>query len=163
MPDKILEYYSLPFEVMSYILEDDDEDASEVERLFKENKDLGNYRRFSKGSDLVKVLPERRVDIFIADFKGIDLDGLAAMMEVKKFYKRCYFILITQYVTNEIIDKAVNEIGIRHYINKNDRDCFTKLLNFIRDGEHYVRQDFEFLSRIKARIEYSKNIQSEQK
>lgn len=151
MPEARLNYYQPPYHVVSYILEDDNEDAEDVEKIFREN-DFGEYHRFSKGSLLLKEVHDHRVDVFIADLRGIDLDGLTAMLEVKKKWPLCYFILITQYVTNEVVDKAVNSIGVRKYVNKNFKNWCDVLKEFIAEGVKIAQDEIAFITRMKERI-----------
>lgn len=154
-----MEYYTEPLSIMSFILEDDEDDAKMIQEVFEDGK-FGEYLRFERGSEVVKALLNRRVHIFISDYRGIDLDGIEVMRKVKQDNDRCIFILVSEFVTNEIVKRAVNEIHIQYYVDK--RGTITEegkvqwveeLKECVMEAEEMIKNDIEFIRKIKGKIE----------
>ncbi len=78
---------------------------------------------------LVKVTPP---DLVISDFLMPELDGIKFLLEVRGLYPETTLILLTGYADKENAIRAINEVGIFHYMEKPwDND---DLLTIIRTG-----------------------------
>jgi response regulator RpfG family c-di-GMP phosphodiesterase len=78
---------------------------------------------------LAKVTP---LDLVISDFLMPDLDGIKFLLEIRGLYPESTLILLTGYADKENAIRAINEVGIFHYIEKPwDND---DLLTIIRTG-----------------------------
>ena len=65
--------------------------------------------------DLVKV---QAPDLVISDFLMAELDGIRFLLEVRGLYPDSTLILLTGYADKENAIRAINEVGIFHYIEK---------------------------------------------
>jgi len=78
---------------------------------------------------VAKVNP---VDLVISDFLMPELDGIRFLLEVRGLYPESTLILLTGYADKENAIRAINEVGIFHYLEKPwDND---DLLTVIRTG-----------------------------
>jgi response regulator RpfG family c-di-GMP phosphodiesterase len=78
---------------------------------------------------LAKVDPP---DLVISDFLMPELDGIKFLLEVRGLYPETTLILLTGYADKENAIRAINEVGIFHYMEKPwDND---DLLTIIRTG-----------------------------
>jgi response regulator RpfG family c-di-GMP phosphodiesterase len=78
---------------------------------------------------LARVNP---VDMVISDFLMPEMDGIAFLLEVRGLYPESVLILLTGYADKENAIRAINEVGIFHYLEKpwqND-----DLLTIVRTG-----------------------------
>ncbi len=78
---------------------------------------------------LARVTP---LDLVVSDFLMPELDGIKFLLEVRALYPESTLILLTGYADKENAIRAINEVGIFHYVEKpweND-----DLLTIIRTG-----------------------------
>jgi response regulator RpfG family c-di-GMP phosphodiesterase len=78
---------------------------------------------------LARVTP---LDLVVSDFLMPELDGIKFLLEVRALYPESTLILLTGYADKENAIRAINEVGIFHYMEKpweND-----DLLTIIRTG-----------------------------
>ena len=76
-----------------------------------------------------KVAP---VDMVISDFLMPELDGIRLLLEIRGLYPESALILLTGYADKENAIRAINQVGIFHYMEKPwDND---DLLTIIRTG-----------------------------
>lgn len=89
---------------------------------------------------LVETSPQRAIqlakinplDMVISDFLMPELDGIRFLLEVRGLYPESTLILLTGYADKENAIRAINEVGIFHYMEKPwDND---DLLTIIRTG-----------------------------
>ncbi len=79
--------------------------------------------------DVAKATP---VDLVISDFLMPELDGITFLLEIRRLYPETTLILLTGYADKENAIRAINEVGIFHYLEKpweND-----DLLTIVRTG-----------------------------
>jgi len=78
---------------------------------------------------LAKVTP---LDMVISDFLMPEIDGIKLLLEMRRLYPESALILLTGYADKENAIRAINEVGIFHYMEKPwDND---DLLTIIRTG-----------------------------
>ena len=78
---------------------------------------------------LARVTP---LDLVVSDFLMPELDGITFLLEVRALYPESTLILLTGYADKENAIRAINEVGIFHYMEKPwDND---DLLTIIRTG-----------------------------
>jgi response regulator RpfG family c-di-GMP phosphodiesterase len=76
-----------------------------------------------------KVTP---IDLVISDFLMPELDGIQLLLQIRRIYPESTLILLTGYADKENAIRAINEVGIFHYMEKPwDND---DLLTIIRTG-----------------------------
>jgi len=80
----------------------------------------------------VQVAKVNPLDLVISDFLMPELDGIKLLLEVRRLYPESTLILLTGYADKENAIRAINEVGIFHYMEKPwDND---DLLTIIRTG-----------------------------
>src|SRR5574341_1095391 len=94
----------------------------------------GDYR-FSGGPSTrraVQLATVNPLDLGISDFLMPELDGIKFLLEVRALCPESTLILLTGYADKENAIRAINEVGIFHYMEKPwDND---DLLTIIRTG-----------------------------
>ncbi len=71
-------------------------------------------------------------DLVISDFLMPEMDGIKFLLEIRGLYPESTLILLTGYADKENAIRAINEVGIFHYLEKPwDND---DLLTIIRTG-----------------------------
>jgi len=79
--------------------------------------------------ELAKVQP---LDMVISDFLMPEIDGIRLLLEMRSLYPESALILLTGYADKENAIRAINDVGIFHYVEKPwDND---DLLTIIRTG-----------------------------
>ncbi len=79
--------------------------------------------------DLAKI---NVVDLVISDFLMPEIDGIRLLLEIRGLYPESALILLTGYADKENAIRAINEVGIFHYMEKPwDND---DLLTIVRTG-----------------------------
>ena len=79
--------------------------------------------------ELAKVTP---LDLVISDFLMPEMDGVAFLLEIRRLYPESVLILLTGYADKTSAIRAINDVGIFHYIEKPwDND---DLLTTVRTG-----------------------------
>jgi len=79
--------------------------------------------------ELAKVNP---LDMVISDFLMPEVDGIHLLLEMRRLYPESALILLTGYADKANAIRAINEVGIFHYVEKPwDND---DLLTIIRTG-----------------------------
>jgi serine phosphatase RsbU (regulator of sigma subunit) len=78
----------------------------------------------------IEQLERRPIDVVISDFLMPGMNGIELLKEVKKIQPDSARLLLTGYADKENAIKAINEVGIYHYLEKPwDNDA---LLNIVR-------------------------------
>ena len=78
---------------------------------------------------LAKVNP---LDLVISDFLMPEMDGIQLLLQIRRLYPESSLIILTGYADKENAIRAINEVGIFHYMEKPwDND---DLLTTIRTG-----------------------------
>jgi DNA-binding NtrC family response regulator len=74
----------------------------------------------------------RAPDMVISDFLMPEMDGIRLLLEIRRLYPESALILLTGYADKENAIRAINDVGIFHYIEKPwDND---DLLTIVRNG-----------------------------
>jgi serine phosphatase RsbU (regulator of sigma subunit) len=80
----------------------------------------------------LQELSRNRVDLVISDFLMPQMNGIEFLKEVKKLQPEAIRVLLTGYADKENAIKAINEVGLYHYLEKPwDNDA---LLSIVRNG-----------------------------
>ncbi len=78
---------------------------------------------------LAKVNP---LDLVVSDFLMPEMDGIELLLEIRRLYPESTLVLLTGYADKENAIRAINDVGIFHYMEKPwDND---DLLAIIRTG-----------------------------
>jgi len=82
--------------------------------------------------DAIAKLERTPVDVVISDFLMPDMNGIELLKEVKRLQPESVRLLLTGYADKENAIKAINEVGLYHYLEKPwDNDA---LLNIVRNA-----------------------------
>ena len=68
--------------------------------------------------EAIELLKQRTVDLVISDYLMPEMDGISLLMQVKQMQPHVIRILLTGYADKENAIKAINEVGLYHYIEK---------------------------------------------
>lgn len=80
----------------------------------------------------IDAVERRPIDVVISDFLMPDMNGIELLKEIKKRQPESVRLLLTGYADKENAIKAINEVGLYHYLEKPwDNDA---LLNIVRNA-----------------------------
>lgn len=83
----------------------------------------------ARAVQLAKVNP---LDLVISDFLMPEMDGIRLLLEIRRLYPDSTLVLLTGYADKENAIRAINDVGIFHYMEKPwDND---DLLTIVRTG-----------------------------
>lgn len=68
--------------------------------------------------EALDLLKQRTVDLVISDYLMPEIDGISLLLQVKHLQPHAIRILLTGYADKENAIKAINEVGLYHYIEK---------------------------------------------
>jgi len=109
--------------------------------------------------DLVKV---QAPDLVISDFLMAELDGIRFLLEVRGLYPDSTLILLTGYADKENAIRAINEVGIFHYIEKPwDNDDLLTIVRTGLDKRMQVHRMHERARELEARLQQLQQINAE--
>jgi len=88
---------------------------------------------FNSPSEAVKESENQEIDLVISDYlMPGDMNGVQFLMEFKKIQPEAIRVLLTAYADKENAIKAINEVGLYHYVEKPwDNDA---LLLLVKNG-----------------------------
>ena len=113
------------------IVDDEDMVLSSLRGLFM----LQTNYQVLEADDPRKALEDlsrTRVDLVISDFLMPQMNGIEFLKEVKKVQPETIRVLLTGYADKENAIKAINEVGLYHYLEKPwDNEA---LLSIVRNG-----------------------------
>jgi response regulator RpfG family c-di-GMP phosphodiesterase len=100
---------------------------------------------------LAKVNP---LDLVISDFLMPELDGIKFLLEVRGLYPESTLILLTGYADKENAIRAINEVGIYHYVQKPwDNDDLLTIIRTGLDRRLQLHRMHERLRELEARVQ----------
>lgn len=111
------------------IVDDEDMVLSSLRGVFTLQTDYDVFEANTpKGA--IEQLERTPIDVVISDFLMPEMNGIELLKEVKKLQPDSVRLLLTGYADKENAIKAINEVGIYHYLEKPwDNDA---LLNIVR-------------------------------
>lgn len=116
-----------------------------------------------KALQTAKVTP---LDLVISDFLMPDLDGIEFLLEVRGLYPESTLILLTGYADKENAIRAINQVGIFHYIQKpwDNDDLLTIITNGL-DKRLQIHRLYERTRELEARVQHlqQRNAELEQR
>lgn len=87
---------------------------------------------FTSAASALELLRERSVDLVVSDFLMPGMDGITFLTEARRLWPDVPRIILTGYADKENAIKAINQVGLFHYIEKPwDND---DLLLIIKNG-----------------------------
>ncbi|MCH7619983.1 MAG: response regulator [Candidatus Marinimicrobia bacterium] len=73
---------------------------------------------FTSAEEALKHLENSDVDLVMSDFLMPEMDGISFLSEVRKLKPEIPRIILTGYADKENAIKAINEVGLFHYLEK---------------------------------------------
>jgi len=77
-----------------------------------------NVTTFTSAEEALKHLENSEVDLVMSDFLMPEMDGISFLSEVRKLKPEIPRIILTGYADKENAIKAINEVGLFHYLEK---------------------------------------------
>ena len=77
-----------------------------------------NVTTFTSAEEALKHLQNSDVDLVMSDFLMPEMDGISFLAEVRKLKPEIPRIILTGYADKENAIKAINEVGLFHYLEK---------------------------------------------
>lgn len=77
-----------------------------------------NVTTFTSAEEALKHLENSEVDLVMSDFLMPEMDGISFLAEVRKLKPEIPRIILTGYADKENAIKAINEVGLFHYLEK---------------------------------------------
>ena len=114
------------------IVDDEEMVTTSLSTLFMLETDY-NVLVFNSPSEAIEELKAEEVDLVISDYlMPGDMNGVEFLMELKKLQPNAIRILLTAYADKENAIRAINEVGLYHFVEKPwDNDA---LLLLVRNG-----------------------------
>ena len=101
---------------------------------------------------LAKVQP---VDLVISDFLMPELDGIRFLLELRGLYPESTLILLTGYADKENAIRAINDVGIFHYLEKPwDNDDLLTVIRTGLDKRLQLHRLYERARELEARVQH---------
>ena len=113
------------------IVDDEDMVLSSLRGVFTLQTDY-DIHEANTPKKAIEQLERTRIDVVISDFLMPEMNGIELLKEVKKLQPETVRLLLTGYADKENAIKAINEVGLYHYLEKPwDNDA---LLNIVRNA-----------------------------
>ena len=113
------------------IVDDEDMVLSSLRGVFTLQTDY-DIHEANTPKKAIEQLERIRIDVVISDFLMPEMNGIELLKEVKKLQPETVRLLLTGYADKENAIKAINEVGLYHYLEKPwDNDA---LLNIVRNA-----------------------------
>ena len=113
------------------IVDDEDMVLSSLRGVFTLQTDY-DVHEANTPKDAIATVERTPIDIVISDFLMPEMNGIELLKEIKKLQPQTVRLLLTGYADKENAIKAINEVGLYHYLEKPwDNDA---LLNIVRNA-----------------------------
>jgi DNA-binding NtrC family response regulator len=108
---------------------------------------------------LAKVNP---LDLVISDFLMPEINGIRLLLEIRSLYPEIALILLTGYADKENAIRAINEVGIFHYMEKPwDNDDLLTIIRTGLDKRLQLHRLHERVRELEARLERLQGLNAE--
>jgi len=114
------------------VLVDDEEMVVASIRGFLSLETDYKVQGFTSPKEALDFLKKEKVDLVISDYLMPDMDGIEFLSHVKEMQPQATRILLTGYADKENAIKAINDVGLYHYVEKPWENEDLKLV--IRNG-----------------------------
>jgi DNA-binding NtrC family response regulator len=109
--------------------------------------------------ELAKVNP---LDLVISDFLMPEIDGIRLLLEIRSLYPEIALILLTGYADKENAIRAINEVGIFHYMEKPwENDDLLTIIRTGLDKRLQLHRLHERVRELEARLERLQGLNAE--
>lgn len=140
--------YSQQLNILTYVLEDDEDIIYLLDHLFKANNFV-DYVFFKDTSKFMGDLNER-VHICVIDYylQG-PLNGIDVMKLVLTQNPWCKVIMISGQDSHKVVADFVNNDGFR-YVNKNSEDYMKELMDYIQHAIALIKKQIDMHQEFKS-------------
>ena len=113
------------------IVDDEEMVLSSLRGVFTLQTDY-DVHEASTPKEALSYVERARVDVVISDFLMPEMNGIELLKEIKQLQPEAIRLLLTGYADKENAIKAINEVGLYHYLEKPwDNEA---LLNIVRNA-----------------------------
>lgn len=127
--------------------------------------ELETPHRVLRETSAVRALQLARtnpVDMVISDFLMPELDGIRFLLEVRGLYPESALILLTGYADKENAIRAINEVGIYHYMEKPwDNDDLLGIVRTGLDKRLQLHRMHERVRELEARVQHLQKVNAD--
>lgn len=134
--------------ITSLILADDHPLYLEgLEMLLSKNKEFHVEAKCNSGSEVIAMLKKKKCDVLLLDLHMLDMNGLQAVEEIKKFKPEQKIIMLTHQKGSRYLGK-LEKLGINGYVLKNvKKEELTTAINTVKQGGKYFTEGIEQISK----------------
>ena len=77
-----------------------------------------NINTFLSAKEAIKFIDDNDIDLVVSDYLMPEMDGISFLTKVRELKPEIPRIILTGYADKENAIKAINEVGLFHYIEK---------------------------------------------
>ena len=93
-------------------------------------------------------------DVAISDFLMPEMDGVAFLKEVRRLYVEVPLIILTGYADKESAIRAINEVGLYHYLEKPwQNDDLLQIIDGALNQRLQINRLQEYARELEARVQ----------
>ena len=133
-----------------------DDDALVVKSLEALLSLEGGYEilGFTSCRAALDAIRTRPCDVAISDFLMPEMDGVAFLKEVRRLYVEVPLIILTGYADKESAIRAINEIGLYHYLEKPwQNDDLLQVIDGALNQRLQINRLQEYARELEARVQ----------
>lgn len=134
----------LKVKILSYVLEDDTEMLEMIERLMKA-ANINEYELFTKPEDMLMHIQSDIVLAAIDHYLDGKFSGLDILKEIKRRNPNSYVIIMTGQQNCKVVIEYLNS-GANKYVDKNEKDYLSKLIEYMMEGLQEVGKRIDFIN-----------------
>jgi DNA-binding NtrC family response regulator len=133
-----------------------DDDALVVKSLEALLSLEGGYEilGFTSCRAALDAIRTRPCDVAISDFLMPEMDGVAFLKEVRRLYVEVPLIILTGYADKESAIRAINEVGLYHYLEKPwQNDDLLQIIDGALNQRLQINRLQEYARELEARVQ----------
>jgi DNA-binding NtrC family response regulator len=133
-----------------------DDDALVVKSLEALLSLEGGYEilGFTSCRAALDAIRTRPCDVAISDFLMPEMDGVAFLKEVRRLYVEVPLIILTGYADKDSAIRAINEIGLYHYLEKPwQNDDLLQVIDGALNQRLQINRLQEYARELEARVQ----------
>lgn len=102
----------------------------------------------------LEAIRTRPCDVAISDYLMPEMDGVAFLREVRRLYVEVPLIILTGYADKDSAVRAINEIGLYHYLEKPwDNDDLLQIIDGALNQRLQIHRLQEYTRELEARVQ----------
>lgn len=139
------------------LLIDDEVYVRQLEKYLIHWEELGIQcaGEFESPLELIEYVKEHPVDIIISDIMMPEMDGLELAEQVRKYYPKCQFVIVSGYRDFDFAKRAV-KLGVKDYLvkpinEKEINEILLEIVNTMRQTQKVSNEDIPYRQKL-ARV-----------